>query len=204
MNLKTIPYTAYSAKLPHEGKHIVGQMRGENIMVYQAFMPSIAQSAVKNQRFGGGGYAFGRMTWIKPNFLWMMFRAGWATKPNQERILAIEMKASIFEQLLQMGVYSSYKEHLYETEENWQKLLQDSEVRLQWDPDHNPYGQKLDRRAIQIGMKGETARKFATEWIESIEDITPFVVEQHQYVEKKDLQSLWVMDEEVLPIAIQL
>jgi len=24
-----------------------------------------------------------RMTWIKPNFLWMMYRSGWASKKNQ-------------------------------------------------------------------------------------------------------------------------
>ncbi|WP_422570328.1 DUF4291 family protein, partial [Erwinia billingiae] len=29
------------------------------------------------------------MTWIKPSFLWMMYRSGWGMKdPGQKRILA--------------------------------------------------------------------------------------------------------------------
>ncbi len=38
-----------------------------------------------------------RMTWIKPNFLWMMYRSGWAVKKNQERILAIKLTKKGFE-----------------------------------------------------------------------------------------------------------
>jgi hypothetical protein len=28
------------------------------------------------------------MDWSKPNFLWMMYRSGWATKERRERIVA--------------------------------------------------------------------------------------------------------------------
>ncbi len=31
------------------------------------------------------------MTWIKPSFLWMMYRCGWAAKPGQERVLAVRI-----------------------------------------------------------------------------------------------------------------
>ncbi|MGW7541114.1 DUF4291 family protein [Streptomyces sp. NPDC054770] len=41
-----------------------------------------------------------RMTWIKPSFLWMMYRSGWARKPNQERILRIDMDRAGFERAL--------------------------------------------------------------------------------------------------------
>ena len=54
------------------------------VVVYQAFNPEIAQYAVQNQHFGGPAYNFNRMSWIKTNFLWMMYRSGWATKKNQE------------------------------------------------------------------------------------------------------------------------
>ena len=30
-----------------------------------------------------------------------------------------------------------------------------SEVRLQWDPDHDPHGRPLARRALQLGLRGE-------------------------------------------------
>jgi len=40
----------------------------------------------------------------------MMFRSGWATKPNQERILAIWMKRESFEDFLSRAVVSSFRE----------------------------------------------------------------------------------------------
>jgi hypothetical protein len=47
----------------------------EAILVYQAFKPEIGRYAVANQRFTGcEAYSPTRMTWIKTNFLWMMFR----------------------------------------------------------------------------------------------------------------------------------
>ena len=76
MNLETIHYTHYELGLPQSGQHILGQLRGDNIIVYQAFNPAIANYAVKHQKFGGSAYSFTRMSWIKPNFLWMMYRAG--------------------------------------------------------------------------------------------------------------------------------
>ena len=30
-------------------------------------------------------------------------------------------------------------------------------VRLQWDPDHSPSYEKLERRAIQLGLKGQVS-----------------------------------------------
>ena len=48
------------------------------------------------------------MSWIKPNFLWMMFRCGWATKVNQERVLAIHLRRPFFESLLAEAIPSTH------------------------------------------------------------------------------------------------
>ena len=71
-------------------------------------------------------------------------------------------------------------------------------MRLQWDPDHDPYGTKLERKAIQLGMKGEILRQFATEWIVSITDISSFVREQGTLVQEKRLNELLVIQEVVI------
>jgi len=68
--------------------------------VYQAYKPEIANFAVRNGFFGGAKFSFERMSWIKPNFLWMMYRSGWATKEGQENILAVKLKRSFFEEIL--------------------------------------------------------------------------------------------------------
>jgi hypothetical protein len=138
------------------------------------------------------------MSWIKPNFLWMMYRSGWASKPDQEHILAIEIPLEKFKIIVAQAVYSSYQADIYLSEENWQAALQTSEVRLQWDPDHDPYGTKLERKAIQLGMKGAILRQFATEWIVSITDISSFVREQGALVQEKQLNELLVIQEVVI------
>lgn len=178
MNLEAILYQNYEEGLPQTGNVIFGQKRGDSVIVYQAFNDSIADFAIKNQKFGGNAYSFSRMTWIKPNFLWMMYRSGWAEKPDQNRILAIEMSLSGFEDLLIKGVYSSFNSQVYESHEAWKTALRESDVRLQWDPDHGPKGGELDRRAVQIGFKGEALRTFNKEYIRSITDITDFVKAQ--------------------------
>ena len=122
------------------------------------------------------------MSWIKPGFLWMMYRAGWAGKEQQENILRISLPIIHLKTILQQATFSSFNCEVYGTEENWKAELERTEVRLQWDPDHDPYGNKQERKAIQVGMKGEILKKFSTEWIKTIEDITPFVKDEHEKV----------------------
>lgn len=203
MNLNTIPYKDYEQEVPQEGQHIIGQERGENIIVYQAFNPKIADWAVSHQKFGGSYYKFSRMSWIKPNFLWMMYRAGWAMKEHQQKVLAIEIAKTNFETLLRNAIHSSFKEKVYSSHEAWKEQLASSEVRLQWDPDHDPHGAKLARRAIQIGIRGKLLHQFATDWIVSIEDITPFVHEQKAILDKQGLPELQVIKEKRILIEDQ-
>lgn len=192
------PYTAGQAHLPGQGQHVVAHSDADSVVVYQAFNPHIAQYAVAHQRFGGAAYSFNRMTWIKPNFMWMMYRAGWAQKPGQEHILAIWLSRSGFDEILTQAVHSSYQAEVYGSEENWKVALTNSEVRLQWDPDHDPLGHKLERRAIQLGLRGQVQRRFNEEWLLGVEDITPWVATQWQHVAARQLQLLETPVERVI------
>jgi len=136
------------------------------------------------------------MSWIKPNFLWMMYRAGWATKEGQEHILAVRLRRSFFDELLKAVVPSSWDTRLFATREDWQTAVAQSDVRLQWDPDHNPAGHPVERRAVQLGLRGESLRRYGTEAILSIEDITPFVKLQHVHAQN-DLEKLQMPEEHV-------
>ena len=200
MKLEVLPYKNYEEKLPQEGYHILSQHQNNSIFVYQAFNPKIATYAIEHQKFGGKHYKFERMSWIKPNFLWMMYRSGWASKENQERILAIEINKSNFEKILKQAIHSSFVESIYETKEKWKEALSNSNVRLQWDPDHDPKGEKLNRRAIQLGLRGATLKEFNEQWINSIEDITDFVSAQRLKLEENNMDELLVVKEEVLKI----
>lgn len=176
---------------PKSGYHIMAQYDDEEIIVYQSYRKEIGEFAVKNQFFGGE-FSLTRMTWIKPNFLWMMYRNGWGTKEGQEVVLAIHLKISAFNKYLQNAVYSSYDVSLEISHEEWQEQVKTSSVRLQWDPDHDPYGNKLERRAIQIGLRDDFIKSFAKDDIVLIEDISEFVKEQYSFVQNQQLEKLVV------------
>ncbi|WP_197474572.1 DUF4291 domain-containing protein [Tenacibaculum ovolyticum] len=188
-------------RIPKNGTNIIAYQTDEHIVLYQAYKNSIARYAVENQKLGGTSFSYDRMSWLKPNYLWMMYRSGWATKENQERILAIRILKSDWELILEKAVLSNFNKNLYDNHEGWKAELNQSEVRIQWDPDHDPYGNKLDRRAIQIGIKGETLKLFGQGMIKSIEDITPFVRKQKLYVDLDDLENLELPREEIYKVS---
>lgn len=187
-------------RLPRQGQHIIAYQDDNDIAVYQAYSHAIADYAVEHQKLGGVYYSYNRMSWIKPNFLWMMYRCGWASKPNQERVLAIWISREDFEAILQQAVFSSFSDTHYVSREEWRKELNEKEVRLQWDPDHDPAGGKLARRAIQLGMKGEVLKRFGQQQIKKIEDLTGFVKQQKVYADSGTWDQLLVPIETVYKV----
>jgi len=179
MPLQTAPYLEQLPHWPAQGRHILAQYDDDTVVVYQAFRPAIGHFAARHGRFGGE-YSFSRMSWIKPNFLWMMYRSGWGTKPGQEVTLVLCLRREGFETLLAQAVASAHSEAQYATSTAWKEALQASEVRLQWDPDHDPVGRPLARRAVQLGLRGETLRQLNDEWLVDVMDISDFVKEQRQ------------------------
>ena len=175
--MKKERYQTLQASWPMHGRHILAYFDATTLYVYQAYRPAIADYAVSHQRFGGE-FSFGRMSWIKPNFLWMMYRSGWAGKEGQERILAVRLNRSFFDELLRAAVPSSYEQLTYPSRQDWAEAVKNSDVRLQWDPDHDPAGRPLERRALQLGLRGYALQRYATDEIVSITDMTDFVIEQ--------------------------
>lgn len=189
MKLVTTSYLEQKANWVKEGRVILAQYDAESIIVYQAYRPSIGHFAAKNNYFGGD-FKMSRMTWIKPNFLWMMYRSGWGTKEGQEVILAIRLKRSAFDFILAEAVHAKYVREIYESKQDWQKAVARSNVRLQWDLDRTPRGGKLKRRAIQLGLRGDIVTKYAQEWILEIEDISDFVAQQREYAIEENYAAL--------------
>lgn len=165
----------------------------ETIRVYQAFNGRIAEEAVRLNTFGKS-FKMERMTWIKPSFLWMMYRSGWAEKENQEHILAIDIKRTGFEEILKNAVKSTYNDSMGISREEWQKLIKVSEVRCQFDPERDIYGNPQKDRTIQLGLRGEMLRKYVSEYIVKITDIT----EEVRYM--KTLRDSGILDTAILPV----
>ncbi|AFY91421.1 hypothetical protein Cha6605_0114 [Chamaesiphon minutus PCC 6605] len=102
--------------MPKIGRYILAQFDGEGVIVYQAYRPEIGHFAATHGYFGGDHFSTTRMSWIKPNFLWMMYRSGWGQKEGQEVVLAVKIKREAFDTILANAVRSSYNPDLYPTE----------------------------------------------------------------------------------------
>ncbi len=190
------PYAEQVKLWPKEGRHILAQFDDESIIVYQAYNPAIGQYAAAHGRFGGA-FSYERMSWVKPNFLWMMYRNGWGTKENQEITLALRVRRAFFDSLLADAVPSTWDRDLFDTREEWSRAVGRSAVRLQWDPDHHPSGAKLDRRAIQLGLRGSVLEAFGTTELLEVIDLTQFVAEQREILASRGTSSLLTPRERV-------
>lgn len=168
---------------PKDGRHILAQFDAESVIVYQAYHPSIATFAIERKTFGQD-FSYARMSWVKTNFLWMMYRSGWGTKENQEVTLALRVRREFFDSLLATAVPSSWDPEQYATESDWSMAVQKSSVRLQWDPDHDPSGAPRERRAIQLGLRGKTLEAFGRRELLEVIDLSEFVAQQRRLLSK--------------------
>lgn len=153
----------------------------KTIRVYQAYNDAIADSALEHGTFVSPPFKMERMTWIKPSFLWMMYRSGWGMKDEgQKRILAIDITRDGFEWALAHSCPSHRNPEL--NEEGWKQLKEKSPVRIQWDPERDLFLNPLSYRAIQIGLSGEAVERYMNGWIQCITDVTPLAHSIHTLV----------------------
>ena len=197
MKLTTQKYTEQEATWPEAGRYILAHHDETTVVVYQAYKPSIARYVLEHGRFGGLDFSFARMSWIKPNFLWMMYRCGWGLKEGQEMTLGLRVHRAFFDALLERAVPSTFDPSTFATREDWQQAIEKSDIRLQWDPDHAPNGDKLPRKALQLGLRGDTLNEFAKVALVDVIDMTDFVESQRANAEPARYENLHMPVEHV-------
>ncbi len=154
-------------------KQIRSYYTDDFIRVYQAYSSPIGHSALEHKTFVSPPFKMERMTWIKPSFLWMAYRAGWGVKDDKQKIiLAVDISHQGFLWALSNACLSSFKPEYYQSKEAWQAQKAVSPVRIQWDPERDIQLEKLDYRAIQIGLSGEAVKRYVNNWIINITDVS--------------------------------
>jgi hypothetical protein len=149
-------------------RQVRARFDAQRVIVYQAYAPAIADAAVAAQRFVPP-FSLGRMTWVKPSFLWMMERCGWATKPGQERVLAVHVARADFEGWLAAAALTHAGD---EGSEAWREALDRAPTRVQWDPERDLRGTRLAHRSLQLGLGRAVAPAYAA-GVLAIDDVTP-------------------------------
>jgi len=160
----------------------------KTIRVYQAYSDAIADKALAAQTFVSPPFKMERMTWIKPSFLWMMYRAGYGHKDDgQKRILAIDITHEGLAWALDHSCGSKAPEGL--GKDAWQAMKAEHPVRIQWDPERNLKLSPLDHRSIQIGLSGEAVKRYMEDWVVRIIEITDVAHEISKLVDAGDLDA---------------
>ncbi len=183
-------------------KEVFAKYDKKCIRVYQAYNRTIAEEALALQTFGEN-FNLNRMTWIKPSFLWLMYRSNWGTKKNQEYILALDIYQEKFNSLLEKAVLTSPDSVLFDGNQ-WEKAFSETAVYCQWDNDRNVNGNAMNRAAIQIGLKGDTLRDFLDTAIYRIEDMTPSVRKWNEQRKKGRLNAKELPSECLYPVRDRL
>jgi uncharacterized protein DUF4291 len=57
-------------------------------------------------------------------------------------------------------------------------------VRVQWDPERSIALERLEHRAIQVGLGRDAVDRYVDEWIQGIEDVTPLAHEIQSLVQR--------------------
>ncbi|MGW0467725.1 DUF4291 domain-containing protein [Streptomyces sp. NPDC003027] len=158
------------------------------VTVYQAYDPSIGLPAARDGRFPAA-WKRERMTWIKPSFLWMMYRCGWGLKEGQQTVLAVEITREGFEWALRHACLSHYDRGLHADRMSWKRELRQSPARVQWDPERDLRLAALPYRSLQLGLAGEASRAYADEWTVAVRDVTPLAHRIHALVRAGELDA---------------
>ena len=182
-------------------REIRANYNSHTIRVYQAYSDAIADSAVERQTFVSPPFSMSRMTWIKPSFLWMMYRCGWAEKDDgQKRVLAIDITHDGFAWALANSC-PSHPEPGADLDA-YRRLKDTKPVRIQWDPDRDLQHAPQPYRAIQIGLTGDAVTRYVRDWIVAITDITDEAKAIHARVLAGDLDGARAMLPQETPYSV--
>lgn len=173
---------------PYPRHQIRAAHTSDTLTVYQAYRPGLGLPAARDGRFPPE-WKRERMTWVKPSFLWMMYRCGWATKEGQETVLAVEITRVGFDRALSDACLSHYVPGVHPDRGAWKQALRAAPARVQWDPERDLHLNPLPYRSLQLGLSGTASRDFADVWTVSIRDVTPLVREIHALLRAGQLES---------------
>lgn len=177
----------------------------DTITIYQAYSPAIADAALKAGRFVPP-FSFHRMTWIKPSFLWLMYRSNWGQKSGQERVLRVRVKRSGWERALSLAVPTTFVPGLFESPEEWAETFAEAHVHLQWDPERTIRGVGLPHGSIQVGLSRHVIREYVEDWVIGIEDYTQRVRRIRDFLQagQADKAKRHLPPERVYPVSEEL
>lgn len=156
MILPTEKYLVQRDRWPKTGRHILAQYDDDSVIVYQAYRPAIGHFAASHGYFGGE----------------------FSLNRRQEVVLAVRLCVRPLTRSCPLpSIPVSFPRSITRTRIGRRgsspPMFGSSGIRTT-----PPSGAKEERRAIQLGLRGDVLRRCAREWILEIQDVSKFVAEQ--------------------------
>jgi hypothetical protein len=76
-----------------------------------------------------------------------------------------------------MGACKNTRARRYADHTAWRHRMDTTCVRIQWDPERGLHHEPLGHRSIQIGLTGNAVTHYVGDWIVSIGDATPLMIQ---------------------------
>jgi hypothetical protein len=83
---------------------------------------------------------------------------------------------------LEQACLSHYEPGTNPDEAAWRHRMDTTSVRIQWDPERGLRHEALGHRSIQIGLTGHAVARYVDDWIVSIRDTTPLMIQIRRLV----------------------
>lgn len=120
----------------------------------------------------------------------MMYRCVWARKPNQERVLRIEIDRAGFQWALAHSALGHFQPGVHADRDQWRAEVAACPVRVQWDPDRSVLLEPQPWRAIQVGLSGQAVSRYVDHWIVDIADVTELARSTHSAVREGRIEEV--------------
>ena len=95
------------------------------------------------------------------------------------------MSRVFYKEILKQAIPTSFDRDIFESEREWKRSLDNSEVRYQWDPDRDLSLRRLEHRALQLGIRGSVVQSYVNDWILDIEEVTKLAHDINNAVKNK-------------------
>jgi hypothetical protein len=96
------------------------------------------------------------------------------------------MSRAGWEEALSLAELTSYMPGVHPDHETWQLRFDRATTRVQWDPERDLRGTKLQHRSIQVGISRAVVDRYVDEWIVTIDDYSPLVTKIRKAMKNGD------------------
>ncbi|CAM9808749.1 unnamed protein product, partial [Choristocarpus tenellus] len=188
---------------PSQGNQLLCQHDRDTVVLFRTCCEHLGPHIVSTGCFlGNSCYEKDstRMMWFNTSFLVQMHRSAWGTKKVKEILLAIRVRRSFFQKCLAQAVYTFEVTSPSPTRSRKGSNARASDcVRLHWEPDRLPSGEKhRRRRVVQLGLKGDWLQRIASgEEIVHLERLDALMTLQRSVLASASPQGLYVPVERV-------